>query len=96
MIDSIHRLGFDPRNISKLLLTHGHFDHCGAVRAIQEMSGREVWVGKDDAFFFTERRDLIVFEERVPEFRIDHYYDYSKPIKMGEISIMPVHFKLLI
>ncbi|MBF4693149.1 MBL fold metallo-hydrolase [Fusibacter ferrireducens] len=91
LIDSIHRLGFDPRNISKLLLTHGHFDHCGAVRAIQEMSGCEVWIGKDDAYFFTERRDLIVFEDHVPEFRIDHYYDYSKPIKMGEISIMPVH-----
>ena len=91
IIDSIHRLGFDPRNIKKIFLTHGHFDHVGAVRAIKEISGCEVWIGKGDEFFFTERRDLIVFEDRVPEFKIDHFYDYEKTIKVGNFEIQPVH-----
>ncbi len=91
LLDSIHRLGFDPRNIKKLLLTHGHFDHVGAVRAIQEISGCEVWIGEGDAFFFTERRDLIAMEDRVPPFKIDYFYDYDSKIELGRFSIEPVH-----
>lgn len=91
LIDSIRTLGFDPHNIKKLLLTHGHFDHCGAVRAIQEMSGCEVWIGKDEEFFFTKRRDLIVFEDTVPEFNITNFYDYNSVIDLGNFKIQPVH-----
>ena len=91
LIDSIRALGFDPHDIKHLLLTHGHFDHCGAVRELQEMSNCEVWVGEGDAFFFTERRDLIAFENHVAPFRIDHYYDYEKPIEFGGMKIWPVH-----
>lgn len=91
LVDNIRALGFDPHNIKKILLTHGHFDHCGAVRAIQEMSGCEVWIGKDEEFFFTERRDLIVCEDTVPEFEITNFYDYDSVIDLGDIKIQPVH-----
>lgn len=90
VIDSIHRLGFDPRNIKKLLLTHGHFDHCGAARQLQEMSGCEIWLGEGDAYFFTQRRDLIVFEDHVAPFPIHHFYDYDTPIEFGGMSIRAV------
>lgn len=91
LVDSIHRMGFDPRKIKKLLLTHGHFDHCGAARGIQEMSGCEIWMGEGDAFFFTERRDLISCEDHVPEFTVTGYYDYNKKIDLGNIVLEPVH-----
>lgn len=91
VIDSIRQLGFDPHCIKKLLLTHGHFDHCGAARAIQEMSGCEIWIGQGDAFFFTERRDLIAMEDHVPEFKIDHFYDYGSEIDLGDLKLKPVH-----
>ncbi|MCI8423147.1 MAG: MBL fold metallo-hydrolase [Lawsonibacter sp.] len=91
LIDSIRQLGFDPHRIKKLLLTHGHFDHCGAARAIQEMSGCEIWIGQGDAFFFTERRDLIVNEDRVPAFQIDRFYDYDSEIDLGDVKLKPVH-----
>ena len=91
LVDSIQRLGFDPRKIKKLLLTHGHFDHCGAARAVYEMSGCEIWLGKDDEYFFTERRDLILGEDHVPEFPIHHFYEYGKAVDCGNFQIMPVH-----
>ena len=91
VIDSIYRLGFDPRNIKKLLLTHGHFDHCGAAMELQQISGCEIWIGKEDAYFFTERRDLIAFEHTVGPFRIDRYFEYGKPIEFGGMSILPIH-----
>lgn len=91
LIDSIRALGFNPHDIKKLLLTHGHFDHCGAARAIQEMSGCEIWIGEAEEFFFTERWDLIVYEDRVPEFEITNFYDYDAKIDLGDIHIQPVH-----
>lgn len=90
LIDSIRALGFDPHNSKKLLLTHGHFDHCGAVRAVQEMSGCEVWISKEEEFYFTERRDLIVFEDTVPKFEITNFYNYDSIIDLGDIKIEPV------
>ena len=90
IVDNIRALGFDPANIKYLLLSHGHFDHVGAARAVQEMSGCETWIGKGDAFFFTERRDLIAMEETVPEFKIDHFYDYSTPMDFGNMILRPV------
>lgn len=91
LVDSVHRLGFDPRKITKILLTHGHFDHCGACRGIQEMSGCEIWIGEGDRFFFTERRDLIASEDHVAEFQITGSYDYSRKIDLGNIVLEPVH-----
>ena len=91
LVDSIRELGFNPRQIKKLLLTHGHFDHCGAARAIKEMSGCEIWLGKDDEYFFTERRDLIAFEDHVSGFPIDRFFNYSSTIDLGNFVLRPVH-----
>lgn len=90
LIDSIRGLGFDPKDIRHLLISHGHFDHCGAARQLQEMSNCEIWINEKDAYFFTERRDLIAFEDRVPEFRIDHYYDSDQSMCFGGMTIWPV------
>lgn len=90
LIHSIHALGFDPENVRHLLISHGHFDHCGAARFLQELSGCQVWMSEKDAYFFTERRDLIGYEDSVPVFRIDHYYDYEKPFTFGGMVIRPV------
>lgn len=91
IVDNIYQLGFDPHKIKKLLLTHGHFDHCSAARCVQEMSGCETWISSEELFFFTERRDLIAFEETTPEFRVDRCYDYNGVIDCGDIKIKPVH-----
>ena len=51
----------------------------------------EIWIGQGDAMFFTERRDLIAFEDHVPEFELTGCYDYSKPIDLGNIVLEAVH-----
>ncbi len=91
VLDNIYRLGFDPRRIRLLLLTHGHWDHCGGAKQLQEISGCEIWLGKEDAYFFTERRNLIGREAEVGDFRIDHFYDDQTPIRFGGMTIRTVH-----
>lgn len=91
LVDSIHRLGFDPKNIKHLFLTHGHFDHIGGARLIQEMSGCKIYFPPDDMFFLTERRDLIMMEDHVPEFQVDVQYDYKSVYEIGDCAFWAVH-----
>jgi len=90
IVNNIYTLGFDPKNIKKLLLTHAHFDHCGGAGAIRDVSGCEIYLSRDDLFFLTERRDLIYHEDEVPEFPVDHFYSDDTPVVLGNTVIRTV------
>ena len=77
-IDSIHRLGFDPKDIKHLFLTHGHFDHIGGVRVIQEISHCKTYMPPDDMFFLDERRDLgVEWSHNEKDYSLSFGIDYS-------------------
>ena len=42
IVENIRTLGFNPRDIKLILVTHGHFDHGGGVNAIQRYTGARV------------------------------------------------------
>ena len=39
LFDSIHEMGFNPRDVRWIVHSHGHYDHFGATRYFVEMSG---------------------------------------------------------
>ena len=49
ILGSIRKLGFDPRDVRVLLLSHAHFDHAGGLRELQDSTGAELWVSEGDA-----------------------------------------------
>ena len=49
IIGNIKRLGFDPKNLAKILLTHCHIDHIGGMPEIRERFGAKVYIHKLDA-----------------------------------------------
>lgn len=87
VFDSIRKLGYDPADIKHIFLSHGHVDHVGGTRFLQEYSGAKVWLGKGDEMFFSIRRDLILDEDHVAPFTINEFYDYNKPFLMGNTKI---------
>jgi metallo-beta-lactamase class B len=92
VFESIRKLGFDPRNIKMLLLSHAHYDHCGGVRPIIEYTGAKLYMGKEDVYFLTERPDLIFTEGYAfGKFQADYYYDDNKPITLGDMTIHTIH-----
>ena len=93
LIDSIHRMGFDPRDIKKILITHGHRDHDGCARLLKEMSGCEIYFPPADVEYkkehetmYTGSKDPLYFD-----YEIDHLYDYDKTIDLGRFSISIRH-----
>ncbi len=91
-MEGIRKLGFDPRDIRWILLSHAHYDHCGAAAIFSNYSGADVYLGKEDMFFLTERPELIhavggVFQP----FEVKGNYKDSQPIQFGSLIVTPKH-----
>lgn len=88
LLESIRKLGFDPMDIKKILITHAHFDHDGAATPLKEMTGAEIWLAKEEMPF---KKDLKIpkgsDESKFVDYEPDCFYDDDKPIVMGDIRI---------
>ena len=92
ILENIRALGFDPKDIHKILITHAHFDHCGGAEALRQYTGAKLYMGKEDAFFVTERPELMLADAATcPPFQADFFYEKDTPVCQGNISILPVH-----
>ena len=44
MLENIRKIGYDPKDIKLILLSHAHCDHIGAARTMKELTGaRSIW-----------------------------------------------------
>ena len=53
IIKKIKNMGFNPSQISLIILTHVHPDHAGSVKALKTITGAKIAVHKDDAPYLT-------------------------------------------
>jgi metallo-beta-lactamase class B len=90
MLENIRSLGYSPRDIKKILLSHAHIDHIGAAKTMKELTHAEMYLGKRDLYFLHERRDLIGGDSEkytCGVFEPDELYDDEKPVVQGNICI---------
>ena len=92
VLDSIRRLGFDTADVRLVLLSHGHYDHCGGIRAIAEETGARVMAAREDVEMIRQRPEL-VFTEGYPcgSFDVDAYFSDEHPVVLGDTTIRTVH-----
>ena len=86
LIDRMWRIGFDPKNIKMILLSHWHGDHVNGCRFLKEMSGAEVWLSAVDEEQHQLHKDD-THPQRIVPYTVDHLYDDSKPIELGRFQI---------
>ena len=88
LTESIRKLGFDPKNIKKIFLTHAHMDHDGAAQALKELSGAEIYLAKEDEEWrHRPEADMSDTGFKIVPYEVDHFYDDNTPIVMGSVTI---------
>lgn len=58
VLQNMHTLGLDPMNIKYIVHTHGHIDHCGATKALVELTGAKTFLGEPDREYINGTLDL--------------------------------------
>ena len=92
LFESIRRLGFNPKDIKHLLVSHGHFDHCGGTRLVHEYSKARIYMSKEDCQMMNEHPEWVGFDYQnwIP-FEVDQFYDWEKPTVIGRFEIQTIH-----
>lgn len=91
LIDSIYRLGYDPKDIKMILLSHAHVDHFGAARFLKELSGAKIWLSREDEAFRHTEGGVELGGLTVPfreyDFETDCFYSDDTPVRLGNVEI---------
>lgn len=87
----LKKLGLDPSDIKKVILTHGHIDHYGAAKFIKEQTGCKVYMTETDHKYMLDfiypfnSSEIIQGKEADPG--IDVYIKDGDVIKSGSYEI---------
>jgi len=92
LTESIRVIGVDPAEISLIIHTHGHVDHCGATRRIKELSGADVALGQQDVETVENGTQFTCAEylygmNEFETFKVERPIKHMDTIDMGDVLI---------
>ncbi|MEO8533913.1 MAG: MBL fold metallo-hydrolase [Flavobacterium sp.] len=89
LVNSIKKLGFKPENITLAIVTHGHGDHAGNARFLQQTFKIKIAGGKADLEKFTSGKTELQKSEDVSIWgnRLRPYSDLSYPSFTPDVII---------
>lgn len=87
IVEAIEDIGWDPREIKKFVITHGHFDHCGCGKWITENFHPETYLSKIDDDFWATSPFYPDDPSTWKDFEITNYVDEGDEITLGNTTI---------
>lgn len=100
VIENVRKVGFDPKNIKYVLLTHGHLDHFGGANKIKALSGARIALSEADWNFMLNNEATAIKNGRAPQPgneapKKDMVIKEGDTITLGDtklkVSILPGH-----
>jgi metallo-beta-lactamase class B len=85
LLDSIYRLGFNPKDIKYILVSHAHSDHYGAVKALVHMTGAKTFMGEVDAQVMKKNDEKQGDRRYTQQVRFNEIFEPDVLIKDGDI-----------
>ena len=89
LIPGLKALHFDPTQVRYVIVTHGHSDHFGAARYLQETYGAKVFLSKAD----WDLLDAPPSQGKgapAPQPKRDQIVADLQPITLGDTSVLPI------
>ncbi len=83
IIDNIWELGFKPKDIEYIVVSHAHLDHMDSVRALAAMTGAKTFIGKDDLPLLTGE----LYHYPIKSFKPDVLLEDGDVISLGNTEI---------
>ena len=93
VLENMRKVGLDPMDIKYIVHTHGHIDHCGATRALVEMTGAKTFIGEADKDYVNGVQPLSWAKELdldLEEFEADVVVNDGDTIKLGNTTLTAV------
>jgi len=94
VIDGMHRLGLDPKDLKYIFHTHGHIDHLGGTRALIELTGAKTVLGLADRDYANGKLDLTYAKELGMEytevFEPDVLWEGGESLTIGNTTVQCV------
>ena len=91
LIQSIFELGFNPKDIKYLILSHGHFDHFGACNEFRALYKCETYMSKPDCEMLRQRPEASLISFSPDPYAslpvIDHEFSDGEIIQLGNTAI---------
>lgn len=79
LLESIYELGFDPKDIKYIILSHAHGDHYGCVKLLKDLCPDAItFVGEVDAPALIDGMQKISYEITDYGFGSNGYYSYNE------------------
>ena len=79
--------------VTQILLTHAHFDHIGAVHALQKATGARVCLHEKDMYLndnLSQQTALFGFSPP-PRVQVDHFLQHGETIAWGRLRLKVLH-----
>lgn len=83
IVDNIWELGFRPKDIKYIVVSHAHFDHMDSVSALAAMTGAKTFVGKADLPLLTGK----IYHYPLRTFQPDVLLEDGDMISLGNTNI---------
>jgi metallo-beta-lactamase class B len=87
IVSAIRDVGWDPDDIKKFIVTHGHFDHAGCGRWIKEAFHPDIYISKVDYDFWTYHPHFPDKPETFKDFDIENFIGDGDEITLGNKTV---------
>ena len=83
VINNIWELGFNPKDIKYILLSHCHYDHVDATERLVNLCGAKVFMGKNDLPLYNGE----IYHYDFSPFRVDILLEDNDVVELGNTKI---------
>lgn len=93
VLAGLEKLGLDPAKIKMVIVSHGHADHFGGARYLQEKYGAHIYIGAADWDLIEHppaRGEKQAKGGGPPAPKHDMVISEGHPIKLGDLTVTPV------